>query len=84
MLKAKDEYPTKLGRFNNTLSTEIGKGFCNYLKTLGGMFLVMTKRGLRTLAYEVAEKKSILHPVNRETRTLGKELLHNFLKRLPD
>lgn len=75
---------TKLGRFDTTFLPEVEKDFCNHLHTLDEMFYGLTAKGLRSAAYEYAEKNNIPHRFNKETKIAGKEWLRAFLKRHPD
>lgn len=43
---------TKFGGYNDTSSTKIEKYFCEYFKSLNGMFFGISTNELRILAYE--------------------------------
>ena len=64
---------TKLGRFKTTFSPEIEEDFSQHLKILDDMYIGITAKSLRGLAFEFALANNIQHRFNMETNLAGKD-----------
>lgn len=73
--------PTSLGRFKPIFSPEMELQLSEYCKVLDNTFYGLTIKALRELVFQFAEKNSINHRFNKETKMAGKDWVRSFCKR---
>nr|CAI5837247.1 unnamed protein product [Callosobruchus analis] len=72
---------SSLGRFRPVFTAMQGKQIVDHCKALDLRFYGLTLKSLRFLAYQYAERNSITHTFNNETKLAGRDWTRQFMKR---
>lgn len=70
----------KLGR-KSTLPSELEAELCDYILEMEKSGFGLTRRDIRSLAYQLAEKNNIKHTFSQDNESAGRSWLKLFLKR---
>lgn len=73
-----------LGRFKCTFNTDLERELVDHLKTLESRLFGLNTTEVRKLAYQLAEKNSMEHRFNHDTKMAGWDWLKGFRSRNPD
>lgn len=74
---------TKIGR-KCALGDKLENELASYCKVMDQHFFGLRVKDIRVLAYQLALKNNLQHPLQSESGMAGKKCLRNFMKRHPD
>ena len=72
-----------LGGFRNALPNAVEAELVKYLVEMESLFYGLSRKDLRRLAFQIAEKNGIPHNFNRDDKAAGIDWLRGFLARHP-
>lgn len=81
---AAPEMAMRMGPKETIFSKEQEQELVQHLLTLENRFYGISRKDIQKLAFELAEKNSIMHPFNKSKRMAGRDWLFGFLKRNPE
>ncbi|XP_058826901.1 uncharacterized protein LOC131686905 [Topomyia yanbarensis] len=74
---------SKLGPKETVFTADQENELIHHMHDLESRFYGITKDDIRQLAFELAERNGIQHPLNKQKRRAGRDWLYRFMKRNP-
>ena len=70
-----------LGRYRTALNSEFEAGLVEHVLLIQHMMFGLSTSDIRQLAFDLAEKKKVVHPFRLNNKMAGKDWLRGFLRR---